>query len=455
MTSPLRDDDRAPSSHPGPLVVRTVALDAPDDLLSLLPQDAPLTWVRRGDGLVGWGEAVRVEVAGAERFADAERAWHRLVAHAVVRDEVRLPGTGPVAFGSFAFDDASAAGGVLVVPRVVVGRRDGRAWLTVVETAGTLGAAPDAGLLARHVAGLTPVRAPGAVTYSPGSVAADDWTDVVARGVAAIRAGEVDKVVLARDEIARTTEPLDVRHALGRLAEHYPTCWTFSVDGMIGATPELLVRSEKGLVTSRVLAGTIRRTGDDDADLARAAILAHSSKDLEEHEYAVTSVARALAPFCSSTNVPDAPFVLHLPNVLHLASDVTGVLAGVGEPLGTVPGLPGAPAGVAGHPTSLALAAALHPTAAVCGTPTEAARDLIRRIEGMDRARYAGPVGWVGADGDGEWGIALRSAQVDTEDPHRLRLFAGCGIVAASDPAAELAESRAKLVPMRTALATD
>ncbi|MFF1530610.1 isochorismate synthase MenF [Cellulomonas sp. NPDC058312] len=455
MTSPLRDDDRAPSSHPGPLVVRTVALDAPDDLLSLLPQDAPLTWVRRGDGLVGWGEAVRVEVAGAERFADAERAWHRLVAHAVVRDEVRLPGTGPVAFGSFAFDDASAAGGVLVVPRVVVGRRDGRAWLTVVETPGTLGAAPDAGLLARHVAGLTPVRAPGEVTYASGSVAADDWTDVVARGVAAIRAGEVDKVVLARDEIARTAEPLDVRHALGRLAEHYPTCWTFSVDGMIGATPELLVRSEKGLVTSRVLAGTIRRTGDDDADLARAAILAHSSKDLEEHEYAVTSVARALAPFCSSTNLPDAPFVLHLPNVLHLASDVTGVLAGVGEPLGTVPGLPGAPAAVAGHPTSLALAAALHPTAAVCGTPTEAARDLIRRIEGMDRARYAGPVGWVGADGDGEWGIALRSAQVDAEDPHRLRLFAGCGIVAASDPAAELAESRAKLVPMRTALATD
>lgn len=186
-------------------------------------------------------------------------------------------------------------------------------------------------LVARHVAALTPVRSPGAVTYGPGSVAEADWPDVVARGVAAVRAGELDKVVLARDEEARTAEPLDVRHALGRLAERYPTCWTFSVDGLIGATPELLVRSEKGLVTSRVLAGTIRRTGDDDADLAHAAILAHSSKDLEEHEYAVTSVAKALAPFCSSTNVPDAPFVLHLPNVLHLASDVTGVLAGAGS----------------------------------------------------------------------------------------------------------------------------
>jgi menaquinone-specific isochorismate synthase len=434
-----------------PLVVRTVALDTPDDLLALLPEDAPLTWVRRGDGLVGWGEAARIEVAGAERFADAERAWHALVAHAVVRDEVGLPGTGPVAFGSFAFDDESAAGGVLVVPEVVVGRRGDQAWLTVVQTGGTLGPAPDWSLVARHVAGLTPVRSPGAVTYGPGAVAAEDWPAVVARGVAAIRAGEVDKVVLARDETARTAEPLDVRHALSRLADRYPTCWTFSVDGLIGATPELLVRSEKGLVTSRVLAGTIRRTGDDDADVARAAILAHSSKDLEEHEYAVSSVADALAPYCSSTNVPDVPFVLHLPNVLHLASDVTGVLAGAGDHPGEHPGARPAEQ----HPTSLTLAAALHPTAAVCGTPTAAARDLIRRVEGMDRARYAGPVGWLGADGDGEWGIGLRSAQLDPADPHRLRLFAGCGIVAASDPAAELAESHAKLVPMHDALASD
>ncbi|MBN9327559.1 MAG: chorismate-binding protein, partial [Cellulomonas sp.] len=169
--------------------------------------------------------------------------------------------------------------------------------------------------------------------------------------------------------------------------------------------------------------------------------LAHSSKDLEEHEYAVASVARALAPFCSSSNVPDVPFVLSLPNVLHLASDVTGVLA--------------TPADGRPHPSSLALAAALHPTAAVCGTPTQAARALITRIEGMDRGRYAGPVGWFGADGDGEWGIALRSGRVDPDDPRRVRLFAGCGVVAASDPAAELAESEAKLVPMRWALGSD
>ena len=431
---------------PQPLLVRTVALDDlgdtgaadPHDLLDLLPSERPLAWVRRGDGLVAWGETLRIEVAGADRFADAERAWQDVLGRAIVRDEVQVPGSGPVAFGSFAFDDRSAAGGVIVVPKVVVGRRGGRTWMTTITAGARLRAAPQ---LADVVGPRVPPVDPGAVVYTDGAVSAQGWQDVVARGIAAIKAGDVDKVVLARDVHARAEHPVDVRWALERLAVEYPSCWTFSVDGLVGATPELLVRSEKGLVTSRVLAGTIRRTGDDAADLARAAILAHSSKDLEEHEYAVTSVAHALEPFCSSTNVPDVPFVLHLPNVLHLASDVTGVLS--------------APGGDAAHPSSLALAAALHPTAAVCGTPTVAARELIRRIEGMDRARYAGPVGWFGADGDGEWGIALRSAAVDPDDPRQVRLFAGCGVVAASDPPAELAESEAKLVPMRYALGRD
>jgi menaquinone-specific isochorismate synthase len=184
-----------------------------------------------------------------------------------------------------------------------------------------------------------------------------------------------------------------------------------------------------------VLAGTIRRTGDDASDLALAARLARSSKDLEEHEYAVRSVAQALAPHCTTTNVPDAPFVLHLANVMHLATDVTGVLAD--------------------GSSSLELAAALHPSAAVCGTPTASAAALIDELEGMDRDRYAGPVGWMDAEGDGEWGIALRCARLDPADPRRARLFAGCGIVAGSDPEAELGESDAKLVPMRDALAAD
>jgi menaquinone-specific isochorismate synthase len=428
------------------LVVRTTAVDAlPDDLtalVDLLPDDRPLAWVRQGDGIVGWGEAMRIETSGAARFADAEAAWQGVLERAVVRDTVGLPGTGPVAFGCFAFDDASASGGVLVVPRVVVGRRAGTCWVT------TISAAPDISVAAAGTAALlaadarTPVASPGAVTVDDGAVPGGEWKQVVAAAVGRIQAGELEKVVLARDVVARAERPVDPRWVLRRLAAGYEATWTFSVAGMVGATPELLVRSEKGLVASRVLAGTIRREpgmSDDDA-LLRAAHLSRSSKDLEEHEHAVVSVARALEPFCTSMNVPEQPFVLHLPNVMHLASDVTGVLdrTGTGR-----------------APSSLSLAAALHPSAAVCGTPTLAARDLIRELEGMDRDRYAGPVGWTGADGDGEWGIALRSAELDPADPRRVRLFAGCGIVAASDPAAELAESEAKLVPMRFALGAE
>ena len=240
--------------------------------------------------------------------------------------------------------------------------------------------------------------------------------------------------MLARDLLATADSDIDVRWPLQQLAESYPMCWTFHVDGLFGATPEMLVRRERGLVTSRVLAGTIRRTGDDARDIALAATLARSSKDLEEHEYAVRSVADALAPHCSSMNVPEAPFVLHLPNVMHLATDVAGVVHDSADPSGT----------------SLDLAQALHPSAAVGGTPTEVAIALISEIEGMDRGRYAGPVGWMDATGDGEWGLALRSAEIDGPT---VRLFAGCGIVADSDPEAELAEAQAKFVPVRDSLA--
>lgn len=431
----MTDAAALPHDEAGPLVVRTVAVDDPGPLLDLLPADEAVAWVRRGDGLVGWGEAVRIDVRGADRFAEADDAWRALVRRAVVRDEVGLRGCGPVAFGSFAFADDSPAGGVLVVPRVVVGRQGGQAWLTTLTPAGGL----------RHtVQDLSPSEpppAPGALSEVEGALGADEWCAAVARAVEVIRAGDLDKVVLARDVVTAAARPIDPRHLARRLASRYAACWTFVVDGLVGATPELLVRSDRGLVTSRVLAGTVRRTGDDHADMARAAILAQSSKDLEEHEFAVASVAAALEPYCSTANVPDVPFVLSLPNVLHLASDVTGVLA--------------APVGDESHPSSLRLAAALHPTAAVCGTPTAAAHALLAGLEGMDRDRYAGPVGWLGADGDGEWGIALRSGRLDADDPRRIRLFAGCGVVAASDPAAELAESEAKLEPMRWALQSD
>jgi len=410
----------ARSPAEAPLVARTVVIDDPGPLLDLLPDDSPLSWVHHGNGLVAWGEVARCEPSGATRFVTAERWWRRLGDHAVVRDEADVPGSGLVAFGSFAYAD-DPGHSVLVVPSVVVGRRGDLAWVTTIS-AGTLGPAPALG------AAPTP-RAPAEVAFSDGAMDGAEWELVVAKAVRRIRAGELEKVVLARDLIAELDEPLDVRAPLTRLAERYPSCWTFNVDGLFGASPEMLVRRERGLVTSRVLAGTIRRTGDDAHDLALAATLARSSKDLEEHEFAVRSVADALAPYCLSMNVPESPFVLHLPNVMHLATDVTGVLDD--------------------RTSALGLAAALHPSAAVGGTPTNAAVRMIAELERMDRARYAGPVGWLDATGDGEWVIALRSAEYDGAT---VRLFAGCGIVADSDPEAELAEAAAKFVPVRDAL---
>jgi menaquinone-specific isochorismate synthase len=430
---PLVTSLAAGAPYAMPLVVRSTAVPNPGPLLSLLPGPGPLAWVRQGQGLVGWGCAARLDTGGAGRFADAEAWWRTMVETAVVRDEVRVPGSGLVTFGSFAFADEPGAS-TLVVPEVAVGRRGDTWWVTTIGQ-GTLPGTPD-------LQADTPAEPPQDVVFTDGSRSGAEWESVVADAVRRISAGGLEKVVLARDLVAESASEIDVRWPLQNLAHHYPSCWTFHVDGLFGATPEMLVRRERGLVTSRVLAGTIRPTGDDDHDLALAGSLARSSKDLEEHEYAVRSVADALAPHCTSMNVPETPFVLHLPNVMHLATDVTGVMH---RPLEA----PVQPHAAPTTTTALGLAAALHPSAAVGGTPTADAVALIDEVEGMDRGRYAGPVGWMDASGDGEWGIALRCGKVEGA---RVRLFAGCGIVADSDPEAELAESQAKLVPVRDAL---
>ena len=411
----------------GPLVSRTVPipLSLAHDLLAVMPS-APATdlvsWVRRGEGFVGWGQVASVTTTGESRFTDAEAWWQALVANAQVQDEVQVAGTGPIALGSFSYSADSTDGATLTVPQVVVGRRGDRAWVTTMG----VGAAPETPQL-----DASPPEQPIGIRFADGALSSPKWATVVREAVERITAGELDKVVLARDLSVDADSPIDIRWLLARLAERYDNTWVFAVDGLVGATPELLVRLDKGLVHSRVLAGTIRRTGDDEHDLALAASLARSSKDLEEHEYAVRSVADALRPHCFSMNVPEAPFVLHLTNVMHLATDVAGALGD--------------------RTTSLTLAASLHPSAAVCGTPTAKADAVIADIEGMDRGRYAGPVGWMDASGDGEWGIALRCGTL-TDDPARMRIFAGCGIVAGSNPEAEVAESDAKFIPMRDAL---
>jgi menaquinone-specific isochorismate synthase len=399
------------------------------DLLARLPHSGSVAWVRRGDGLVGWGEAARISIpAGEDRFTAGEKWLAEFFEDADVTDEVGLPGCGPVAFGSFTFDPTSD-GSVLVVPSVVIGRGAGRSWLTTIGD--------------RQVSQepVRPTRAPAELRWHDGGLTAPQWARAVSSAVARIQAGDLSKVVLARDLYAVASDEIDARVLLARLAERYPDCWTFSCAGLVGATPELYIRREGVAVSSLVLAGTTRRGRSDAEDARLGAALLASAKEVEEHRYAVADVRKALSPFCDRLDIDAEPSLLRLANVQHLATHVTGRLAAT-----QVPGT----GGVLGeHASSLALAAALHPTAAVGGTPTGTAMELIRELEGMDRGRYAAPVGWVDANGNGEWGIALRSAELDGR---RARLFAGCGIVADSDPEAELAEAQNKFRAMQDAL---
>ena len=407
----------------GRLLVRTVAVPDSGDLLAQLPQPDAGAWVHRGAGLAGWGEAARITLpAGEDRFTTGEKWLRDLFDAADVEDQVGVRGSGPVAFGTFTFD-ASSEGSVLIIPRAVLGRDGaGQAWLTTVTGPGQP-SEPD------------PVTVPaplGNIRWHDGSLPAPQWEQAVAAAVAAIKAGRLRKVVLARDLYATADEPIDPRILLGRLAARYPECYTFACDGMVGATPELLIQQTGREVSALVLAGTTPRGGDPAEDEALGAELLASAKNTEEHRYAVASMRDALGPLCDTLDVQARPALLKLPNLQHLGTRVRGTLAAGGTPR-----------------SALALAAAVHPTAAVCGTPTAAAFELIRELEHMDRERYAGPVGWVDAEGNGEWGIALRCAQLSGRS---ARLFAGCGIVAGSDPAAELAEAQVKFRPMRGAL---
>lgn len=394
-------------------VVTTVAVPDPAPLLDGLPVPGALAWVRNGDGLVGWGEAARAEFRGPDRFRQAAAWWRRYLAAVTVVDEVGVPGSGPVAFGSFAFDDGGRS--LLVVPQHVAGRRDGVCWRTTIGPASP-------------VTAMQPVSAPLGLHYRSALHAPERWRAAVADAVRRIRAGRLDKVVLAEAVDARAEEPVDPRWLLARLADRYDECWTFAVDGLVGATPELLARRVGDEVGSRVLAGTIARGETAQEDRLLGKELAASAKDLDEHRFAVESVTRSLRAHCAEVTA-SAPYLLPLANVQHLATDVTGR--------------------VADGASALELVADLHPTAAVAGAPTPDALAVIAELEDVDRGRYAGPVGWLDAAGDGEWGIALRCAELDGPG---VRLYAGCGIVADSDPDAEGVEWEAKLLPIREAL---
>lgn len=403
------------------LRLHTIALPDQVDfsLLDHLPKNATV-FIRQGDGLVGSGVAARLSATGPNRIAELAAKWRALVASTDVIDEVQRPGTGLVAFGSFAFADDSASESVLIVPRVIVGTRDGQRWLTRIAG----GADENFWDAPASISTNEPAR------FSDGAQSANGFAKAVKKAVSKIASGEFEKVVLARDLHASVEKDFDLRPALQKFAHRYPTCWTYSVEGLFGASPELLVRVSHKQVSARVLAGTAARGTDPDVDFAISSALASSPKNLSEHSFAVASLVDQLKTFCSAVDADTEPFSLQLPNLWHLASDVHGVLND--------------------DASALDLAAVLHPTAAVAGTPTSTALGVIAELEPFDRGRYAGPVGWIGADGDGEWAIALRGALLQNG---LITAYAGCGIVAESDPASELEETELKFRPIREALA--
>lgn len=410
----------------GTLVARTVELDpaTPVDLLAVA-QPSGLLFEREGHGLAGRGVALRVDLGG---LCDAGRVAEHL-AQVAVEDEVALPGTGAVAMGALAFDPASPAS--MVVPSLLVGRSpDGRQWLTTVGPAGaeTGSGDPRARLGCTDVPRTAEPLPDGFTLTSTRSHA--DWQATVARAVEAVAAGHLEKVVVAREVVVQCNRPIVVHDVLDRLRALYPACTVFSVDGFVGASPELLVERQGVAVRCHPLAGTYPRSGDPSVDRHLAAQLLASPKERREHRFAVDQITGVLRPLSVELEVPEAPTVLPLRNVVHLGTEIAGRLI---EPA----------------PTALELAALVHPTPAVGGAPTDLALEWLAEHEGFDRGRYAGPVGWVDHRGDGSFALGIRSAEISGAT---ARLFAGVGVVEGSDPRRELMETQLKLQALLAAL---
>jgi isochorismate synthase len=339
-----------------------------------------------------------------------------LIAH---HDEVGLPGCGPVAFGALPFDPTGPKS--LIVPEVVVGRADdGTRWITTIGAADGVPRSPippDS-----HVdQGEVRIRARRTSV---------DWCRSLVEGRDRIRTGELSKFVLARELVVSWDRPLPRSVVLARLRAAYPACYLTSIGTMVGASPELLLSRRGDIVRTRPLAGTAPRSPDPTVDARLAASLLASAKDREEHQIVIDMLHDTLLPWCSYLDAEPEPSVVGMANVQHLATYLEGRLS--------------SPAA-----SALELVEAVHPTPAVGGTPSDVALEVIAELEGADRGAYAGPVGWTDAAGNGDWVVGIRSAELtDTS----ARVFAGVGVVADSDPDAELAETRAKFQAMLSAL---
>ena len=394
---------------------RRVPAGEAEPLLRITPGEG-FAWMHDGAGLVGHGAAAGAEVA----FDEAGPAAAEMLASVEADDPLGRPGTGPLVVAALPFDrDAPCR---LWVPALVVARnRQGESWVT--ETA-----PPGADLPPPGSGGGQPVEPSRFVL--DGHAGRAHWYKAVEEALARIGAGTLAKVVLARSVTVEADSAFDLATVVERLRRAHPSCFTYAVGGFVGASPELLVRRRGQLVTSRPMAGTVERrdtVAEDDRALAG---MASSTKELSEHRLVVEAVTGALERVCEEVSASARPEVARLATVAHLATTVVGRLR--------------PPA-----PSALGVATLLHPTPAVAGSPLPAALQAIAELEGIDRGPYAGPVGWVDSRGDGDWAVAVRCATVQGAT---AELYAGAGIVSGSQPAAEWAETQAKLEPMLRAL---
>lgn len=424
------------TAQPETLAAVTVPLPGPPvDLIAVAGADGML-WQHDEAGIAGRGSAAALQlVRGLDGLStpDPVAAYLRRIP---CDDAVERPGTGAVALAALPFDRRRA--GRIHLPSLIVGRaHDGTQWLTLIQPRDERPPLDPAAArqLVDDVAGTG--RPEPHVAWSPDDFALTspiphpDWCDLVARARSAITAGEFRKVVLAREVRVEANRPFVRGEVLDRLASLHPACMIFALDGFIGASPELLVSRRDRALRSHPLAGTISRSGDAHTDEEQSSRLLASGKDRHEHALVVKAVAQRLQPMCADLSVPDAPAIVALRNVAHLGTEIAGTLR---DPA---------------NQTALDLVAALHPTPAVGGTPTDAALAFLQEHEGLDRGRYAGAVGWMDSRGDGDWAVAIRSAEVHGA---RARLFAGVGVVAGSEPDAELAETQLKLQALLAAL---
>jgi len=408
---------------PAGLIARTRSLPASQvtDLLALAGTDGVL-FSQDGKGFAGTGVALRVDRSSVGAALSA----------ITIDDEVRRPGSGAVAFGALPFLPGGAAE-LLVAEVLAVVDPDGSAWVTTVSPIDSdlASTEPQAALEAALRRSKRPSPAEGPSSFEVAAARPPaDWQAAVATATARIRSGELDKVVLAREIVVTADSEISVATVLLRLSQNYPGCFLYLVGGFCGASPELLVSRHNDVVAAQPMAGTKPRRGDPDADAQLAVDLLASPTYRHEHQVTIDAVHDTLLSFSSYVDYEPEPSVIPLANVVHLATRVEGRLS---------------------HPPAsvLELVEALHPTPAVCGRPRDAALIVIADLEDLDRGRYGGAVGWVDAQGNGQWAVSIRGAEISR---NVARVIAGNGMVGTSDPPTELIETRAKLQAMLSAI---